>query len=289
VGRLINKQKHEEALPLARRALEIRERLLPRDDPRIGNSLIYLVGVYNGKRDFDKAKETLQRLLQYQTERFGAESVKLAPTLERLAVLHFRDGDNSKAEDAYKRALAVTEKEYGTEHVEVAHSLFALGELYRARRDFDRASPVYKRAALIYGKLLGIQSDEFQRTTDSYSCLCHETNKPEAYDEVREIWTLLGGVDDPAAGTVLNGRALSLPKPSYSEAARAHRVEGFVVVKVTIDQTGRVVSAKDMCGGSPYLSDASVAAAYQARFTPTQLSGQPVMVYGIIRYNFVHR
>lgn len=289
VVKLMSAQKFEEALPLAKRALEIRERVLPRDDPRIGNSLVYLVGVYNGKRDFGKAKETLQRLLQYQTERFGAENVKLAPTLERLAALHFRDRDTSKAEAAYQRALALKEKEYGTDHVELGATLFALGELYRARRDFDRASPPYKRAALIYGKHAGPESAEFERIVDSYSCLCTESQKPEAFNGMRQISILLGGAGDSPAGTVLNGKALSLPKPDYPATARAHRLAGLVVVKVKIDETGKVVSAKDMCGGPPYLSESSVAAAYHARFTPTKLSGKPVPVYGIIQYHFVGR
>lgn len=35
VVKLMGEKKYEEALPLAKRALEIRERALPRDDPRI--------------------------------------------------------------------------------------------------------------------------------------------------------------------------------------------------------------------------------------------------------------
>jgi hypothetical protein len=60
-----------------------------------------------------------------------------------------------------------------------------------------------------------------------------------------------------------------------------------VVVKIKIDETGTVVSAKDMCGGPPYLSESSVQAAYGARFSPTKLSGKPVPVYGIIQFRFV--
>ena len=60
-------------------------------------------------------------------------------------------------------------------------------------------------------------------------------------------------------------------------------------VKVTIDESGTVVEARDMCGGPPYLSESSVKAAYKARFTPTSIDGNPIRVYGIIQYNFVRR
>ena len=292
VVKLIAEKRYSDALAPAKRAFEIREKLLPREDPRIGNSLIYLVDIYTAKRDFGKAKEMLLRLLQHQTERFGAENVKLAPTLERLGVHHFRDGDNSKAEDAYKRALALNEKEYGSDHAEVADTLFGLAQLYSARRDFDRAQPFFSRALRIYGKSLGVASAEFQRTSEAYSCLGYETTKFNVFGEINSIWQVLASPDGPRqapAGTILNGRAISLPQPKYPDAAREHQLSGRVIVKVTIDETGAVVSAKDMCGGPPYLSESSVKAAYAARFTPTKLSGKPVQVYGVIQYNFVNR
>ena len=88
------------------------------------------------------------------------------------------------------------------------------------------------------------------------------------------------------SGGVLNGRAISLPKPAYPAAARAVRASGAVQVQVVIDEEGRVVSAS-AAGGHPLLQAAAVAAARQARFSPTMLSGQPVKVSGIITYNFV--
>jgi len=88
------------------------------------------------------------------------------------------------------------------------------------------------------------------------------------------------------SGGVLNGKAISLPKPPYPPAARAVRASGAVSVQVLIDESGRVVSAS-AASGHPLLQAAAVAAARGARFSPTLLSGQPVKVSGIITYNFV--
>jgi protein TonB len=85
---------------------------------------------------------------------------------------------------------------------------------------------------------------------------------------------------------VLNGKAISLPKPPYPAIAKAARASGTVTVQVTIDESGKVVSARAV-GGHPLLQQAAVQAAYGARFSPTQLSGQPVKVTGVITYNFV--
>jgi protein TonB len=84
---------------------------------------------------------------------------------------------------------------------------------------------------------------------------------------------------------VVNGMATSLPKPNYPPAAKAVNVQGKVDVQVLIDESGRVISAKAVSGNA-LLREAAVAAARNARFTPTLLSKVPVKVTGVIVYNF---
>ncbi|MEP6635635.1 MAG: TonB family protein [Acidobacteriota bacterium] len=90
----------------------------------------------------------------------------------------------------------------------------------------------------------------------------------------------------PISGGVLNGKALSLPKPAYPPIARQAHASGTVVVQVTIDENGNVISARAI-SGHPLLQAVAVGAARGARFSPTKLSGQPVKVTGVITYNFV--
>jgi TonB family protein len=90
----------------------------------------------------------------------------------------------------------------------------------------------------------------------------------------------------PISGGVLNGKAISLPQPVYPMIARAVRVSGMVVVLVTIDEEGNVISAS-VVSGHPLLQAAALDAARRAKFPPTKLSGQPVKVTGTITYNFV--
>jgi protein TonB len=90
----------------------------------------------------------------------------------------------------------------------------------------------------------------------------------------------------PISGGVLNGKAISLPKPAYPAIARQAHASGTVVVQVTIDENGSVISAHAV-SGHPLLQAVAVAAARGARFSPTKLSGQPVKVTGVITYNFV--
>ena len=289
--KLFNTGKYDEALPLAKRALQIRDKLLPRNDPRISSSLTNLGEIYLAKKDYKAAKEIYVRLLQIQEELFGPEDVNLAFTLDRLAIVYYVARDDGETEVAYKRALALREKSLGPNDVQVAQSLLALGEFYRFRKKFEPAAQNYRRALKLFGKLQGVMSPDFERAGEGFACLAHNHYKPELLTELNEITRQFATVEEMpiGPGAILNGMALELPTPGYPADARARRLMGVVVVKVEIDETGSVIAAKDMCQGLPYLSEAAVAAALKARFTPTKVRGTPVKVKGVIKYNFTTR
>jgi TonB family protein len=107
------------------------------------------------------------------------------------------------------------------------------------------------------------------------------------------VVTVMGTTVEPAdktkiEGGVLNGKALSLPQPSYPAIARAAHASGPVRVQVLIDEQGFVAAAHAV-DGHPLLQAACVAAARRARFSPTTLEGEPVKVTGVIQYYFVSR
>lgn len=87
-------------------------------------------------------------------------------------------------------------------------------------------------------------------------------------------------------GGIINGKAVSLPKPEYPASAKAVKANGEVKIQVVIDETGNVISAEAV-SGHPLLQLAAQSAARQAKFSPTTLAGQPVKVSGIIVYKFV--
>ena len=108
-------------------------------------------------------------------------------------------------------------------------------------------------------------------------------------------------------GGILNGKAVSLPKPEYPEAAKVAGLEGVIYVNVVIDEEGNVVSAavddqvrkiykpgrdgekieEEQPVPDILLRDAALRAAWNAKFSPTRLNGSPVRVTGTIVYNFV--
>jgi TonB family protein len=88
------------------------------------------------------------------------------------------------------------------------------------------------------------------------------------------------------SGGVLNGKATSLPKPVYPQAAQAVRASGEVKIQVMVDENGDVISASAF-SGHPLLRQSAEQAARLAKFAPTVMGGKTIRMQGVLIYNFV--
>ena len=125
---------------------------------------------------------------------------------------------------------------------------------------------------------------EVEQDSDSSGSEADEENTVSSAGEAGTDGSQSG--PQTVSGGVLNGKAVSKPQPPYPALAKAARASGTVVVQVTVDETGSVVSAAAV-SGHPLLQAAAVAAARQAKFSPTLQNGKPVKVSGTLSYNFV--
>lgn len=87
------------------------------------------------------------------------------------------------------------------------------------------------------------------------------------------------------AENVLRGAAMELPHPDYPQGALLARATGKVEVQLLVDEKGRVANAR-ATSGNPLLTQAAETAALKARFSPTKLSSETSMVFGVITYDF---
>jgi TonB family protein len=186
---------------------------------------------------------------------------------------------NKDAVRAYKQAV-----ELKPDHFLAYNNL---GTAYHRLGDFRGAVEAYKQA-------IGIKSDypeaifslgvSYLELKDQDAAM-EQHKRLAAIDEERadKLYNL---IKNKISLQVLNGKAISLPKPLYPAQARAAHASGVVIVWVQIDETGKVVSASTVTGHI-LLRLAAIEAAKLARFTPTTLDGQPVKVSGLITYNFV--
>ena len=122
-------------------------------------------------------------------------------------------------------------------------------------------------------------SQEIQLTPEERKKLIEECSTPDRPKPAVEM---------EMKADVLCGKAISLPKPSYPEEAKAKGVSGVVRISVVTDETGYVIWAKAL-EGHPLLQEASIKAACQSRYSPEKISNRPIKSNRIITYNFVNQ
>jgi TonB family protein len=93
------------------------------------------------------------------------------------------------------------------------------------------------------------------------------------------------GVAKPLEVGPLDSKAISLPKPVYSEEAKRLKAKGKVTVKIIVDENGNVTFAQAQ-NGVAVLREAAEEAARKATFTPLTKDGITVRFTGTLTYDF---
>ena len=221
-----------------------------------------------------------------------AEAEQLSAQVVRL----YQAGKFAAALPLAERALALREKTLGAEHELVAAALRNLAEVQLARSKNREAEAYYDRYLSIYDKVAGEHTDTFIQALERYVCLLVGIERRE---KALEIQKRLYQADNqfeydsgntpvkyPEMAGLMIAKSIKTPRPEYSAEAKQARLSGSVIMKITVDETGKVVAVKVLCG-HPLLVTGAETAIRQAQYKPTIVSGQAVRVKGIAIYNFV--
>ena len=159
--------------------------------------------------------------------------------------------------------------------------------------EFDSTGNWVRRVGTTYPLVEGKQVNEAKEViyrTITYDSSQGTAETGRAIDRSTDI---TGGTAPPLTGPmvvrksggVLQGSAITRVQPTYPRYAAAQRIGGSVVVEVTVDEDGSVISARALSGPDE-LRGAAVSAARGWKFLPMRLSGVPVKVIGTITFNF---
>ncbi len=86
-------------------------------------------------------------------------------------------------------------------------------------------------------------------------------------------------------GNVQESKLIRRVEPTYPELAKRARVQGQVVLVVTVDEEGNVADIK-VTKGHPLLDEAALNAVRQWKYSPTLLNGEPVPVIATVTVIF---
>lgn len=291
--------KLDDSAEFARQTLALTIKIFGETGIETATSYYNLGAIYLAKKDYKKAIENLEKALNIYRQNPENFAQKIVNTTQSLGLAYGYNRNENKAEENLVLALNTAQKFYGENNKNILPVLANLRNFYVFSGDFNKADSQYINQFLLAAKILGKDSEELEKIEDEHYCFVtrfftRETARSRlerfknATKEAREAeeeseFTLF---PDDSEDTVVNGKAVSLPKPSYPAKARAKNVAGLIPVKVLIDETGRVIEAKTFCGNSD-LREASEKAALKSKFSPTLLGGKPIKVSGVIIYNYV--
>lgn len=286
---LFKQNKFDEALPLAKKVVAIREKELKDNDHLLAVSYFNLASIYREKMNYDEAGKYFRRSLSVEEKRVGKDHPDLADTILNLAWVSHALNNPTEAEFLFKRLISIREKQYGTEHPEVASSLTNLAIFLEKIGQPGKSIPIFQRALNIHEKAFGENSSQTLKSVEEYACALMQnkegTEAQALWKRARSIEHELNPKQNYLPGEVLVGKATNKVQPQYSRAALAMKLSGVVLVKVHINESGKVIEATRLCGPD-LLAPESEEAARKWTFSPTLVGGQPVKVFGILTFNF---
>ena len=207
-----------------------------------------------------------------------------------------------KALTLAKRVLKLRETALGPDHFLVGDALANLGELLYIRGLRTDALKTYRRYYLVHEKNRDLDTRDTRKVMISALtrniCLLlrplrtEKDGSEEAFQLQKQLYKLENGFDfDEAAnhpvdrlrvGGLLRNRRISGPLPV---TPRARHVVGALIMKIQVDEQGRVVAAKTICGDQ-FVIEASEEAMLKTTYKPTTVAGKPVPVTALALYYY---
>ncbi|HEV7507330.1 MAG TPA: serine/threonine-protein kinase [Thermoanaerobaculia bacterium] len=241
------------ALVHARRALALREAVLPRGDARIAESRMLLGTAQREHGDTVQARQTLEKALAETLAARGAGSLEAAEAQRSLAAVLRRPEDRARAVDLLRQALATIRRNLGDAHIDTAETLLELGRRLEAGQQYGEAETAYRQALARLKLALGTHHAKVARAQTDLAGLLDRLSRPaEARNLFKEAIATQRAVLEPrhvaladslfSYGLLLVGRqehsaadaalreALSIFGPDRYEAAHCLRYLGVSAI-----------------------------------------------------------
>jgi tetratricopeptide (TPR) repeat protein len=137
---------HERAEPLARRSIELRERIAgPRAVAVLLDRSAY-AAILDALQRPVEAAATIRDLLDDLVVALGSDHPEVGVALNNLAAIVQRRGDLGEAEALYRRVVAINESRFGAGSARLAVPLNNLATVLRKQDRLDEAERLYRRA-----------------------------------------------------------------------------------------------------------------------------------------------
>ena len=285
IQELCKKGKCNSALPLAKRAVDLRQTTLG-DHFETAWALKVLAYVYSQREEFNDAAACYERVIATYQASEGRRTMNAASAADAAATLWYAAREFHRAEADFKLAMTITGESLGQASPAYKRAVFRLVDFYFLLHDQVKASQQYEQLLAVYQSLP--DKTLLKPALDGYTCFLYETRSVKDAEELLRSARMRYPTAENlpvAEETVLNAKAIHIPHPDYHPDGRVEGADGIVLVRVKVDENGRVTSASAICG-HPALRKHSEELAYGARFKPTVVNGSAVPISGFLRFGY---
>ncbi len=235
--------KYDEALPLAERALSIRERELGPDHVDVATSLIGLANICDDMGDSARAEPLYLRALEIREKALGPDHISVSLILNNLGALYRERGEYTKAQAAFQRALDIREKWLEPDHLLIASVLNNLAIIAHATGEDTRAEGLYKRVIEIRERALGPEHPDVATALNNLANIYSDPQKSEPlYLRALAIREKALGPEHPDVAQTLYNLAVL-----YSSENQLSKAEKFC-------RRAQSIMEKSLGAGHPFVS-----------------------------------
>jgi CHAT domain-containing protein/Tfp pilus assembly protein PilF len=223
VDALYAKGKFQDAIPLEKQSLALREEVLEPRHPDVAISLNSLAMLYQAQGVYKRAESLFVRALDIREKALRSMHLLVAESLNNLATVYQDQGAYPKAEPLFVRALDIHEKALGPMHSDVATNLNNLASLYRNQGAYAKGEPLLVRALAIREKALGPMHRDVAESLNNLAWFyqaqgAYEKAEP-LFSRALDIWQkTLGPMHPRVAYSLNNLAALYQAQGAYSKA-----------------------------------------------------------------------
>jgi tRNA A-37 threonylcarbamoyl transferase component Bud32/tetratricopeptide (TPR) repeat protein len=231
---------YDEARPLLKEALAIRERLLGRSHLEVAATLARLGKVTRLSGQGDPVP-LLRRALSIRLARLGPESPEVANLLNSLGTALGAQGRSGEAELFLRRCLSLQERLWGERDPRVAHVLHNLSGLAWQSDRIDEALQLQRRALAIREASLPEDAPELTASRQALALFLFDQRGPSDAEAMRLLERVLAshekiyGPDHPELAQTLFNLGLSWSDLGDDSQARRYLERSLAIYERTLE------------------------------------------------------
>ena len=227
-----------------------------------------LAKIYAGKKEIDKSKQALNKVLAIIRHNKGDKDPESADFLLQLGTLELAADKVDAAEKAFQSALSIYQENYGDRSIRAANVISLLGDVELLKKNLAPAQKHYADALGIYEENLleddPIVLNAHARMAKMYIALRDQKFAAHA-DKVIELMRHKEGGAAP----------MFIMQPQYPVFEDGQKPQGWVLLEFTVTKSGRLQDIKILESlPTKLFDDVTLAVAPEWRFRPKILAGK---------------